>query len=138
MKTPFMVKDYCYRSIEFNNDGSVRSSFEYDSLWSRKIGGYNSADNAYKIGGYGTIPFLNFYKPRPDAIPIFTLVQTESSDTETHSTSTPVIGGRYDINIEGTNFRGRAAFEIWHGLKESHGYKNGDILIYNTYEICPI
>ena len=138
MKTPFMVKDYCYRSIEFNDNGSVRSSFEYDSLWSRQIGGYNSADNAYKIGGYGTIPFLNFYKPRPDAIPIFTLVQTESSDTETHSASTPVINGGYDINIEGTNFKGRANFSLWHDLTSSNSASIGDVYVSNVYEICPI
>lgn len=137
IRTPFMVKDYCYRSIEFENN-SVKTEFENDSLWSRQLGGYNSPDTAYKIGSYGTLPILNFYKPRPDAIPVFTLVQTESSDTETHTSLTPVINKQYDINAEGSNFRGRAGVELWHNKGEGHGYHQGDILIYNTYEICPI
>ena len=135
IRTPFIVKDYCYRS------NKSQTYYEDDCLWSRQIGGYNSPDNAYKIGSYGTIPFLNFYKPRPDAIPIFSLVQTESSDTETHSTDTPILGGQEDLSIEGSNFKGRASFDLWHGKTDYPNNLNpakGDIYVYNTYELCPI
>ena len=76
LKTPYMVKDYCYRSNELS------SKFEGEVIWYRQLGGINSADQAYIIGGGGNTPFLNFYKPRPDAIPIFNVIQTENSDTE--------------------------------------------------------
>lgn len=134
IRTPFIVKDYCYRSNKSN------TYYEDDCLWSRQIGGYNSPDNAYKIGSYGTIPFLNFYKPRPDAIPIFSLVQTESSDTETHSTDTPILNGQEDLNIEGSNFKGRYNGTLWHGKKDSDHINptKGDIYVCNTYELCPI
>lgn len=76
IKTPYMIKDYCYRSNELS------SNFEGEVIWYRQFGGVNSADQGYIVGGGGNTPFLNFYKPRPDAIPIFNLIQTESSDTE--------------------------------------------------------
>ena len=84
IKTPYSVKDYCYHSNELND------IFEEESIWYRQMGGFKSPDEAYLIGGGGTIPFLNFYKPRPDAIPIFSLTQTESSDIETFNA-----GNRY-------------------------------------------
>lgn len=142
IKTPFMVKDYCYRSDESS------TNFENDCLWSRQIGGYNSADHAYKIGSYGTIPFLNFYKPRPDAIPIFSLVQTESSDTETHSTESIANGGGDEVDITGHRFLGRANTMKFSGstvqdggvLSSASDFQNkvGDIIIANVLEITPI
>ena len=91
LKTPYMVIDYCYRSDELD------PNFEGEAIWYRQFGGINSADNAYIVGGGGNTPFLNLYKPRPDAIPIFNLIQTESSDTESFN------AGDYYKKFKNTN-----------------------------------
>ena len=135
IKTPYMVKDYCYRSIE------TSENFEVDCIWSRQVGGYNSPDQAYTIGGGGTIPMLNFYKPRPDAIPIFNLVQTDSSDVETF-----VVNSLVNVkNISNIVFVGKTDKILSHGGSESiaplvaDGDRiKGHVVTANVSELCPL
>ena len=144
IKTPYSVKDYCYHSNELND------IFEEESIWYRQMGGFKSPDEAYLIGGGGTIPFLNFYKPRPDAIPIFSLTQTESSDIETFNAGNRYKKYKKSLQDEESymNFLGKINTFLYDGHNNNIIINNqtielldsthGQIVISNVPEISPI
>lgn len=84
---------------------------------------------------------LNFYKPRPDAIPIFNLVQTDSSDVETF-----VVNSLVNVkNISNIVFVGKTDKILSHGGSESiaplvaDGDRiKGHVVTANVSELCPL